>query len=123
MAFLSRMFTGLWGRDRRRDKRFDFDLPFIIVKGGDHPHGVRYQAKDWSTGGFKLANHREDLKMGDTLKGEIQFLSGPRGSFVAKVVHVDPSGSIGLQFIELFPSEFLFPVKTEEYKDQRRQVK
>ena len=110
MAFLSRMLTRLWGRDRRRDKRFDVDLPFIIVKGGDYPQGVRYQAKDWSTGGFKLANPRETIEVGDTLKGEILFLSGPRGSFVAKVVHIDPDGSIGAQFIEVSPPEFLFPV-------------
>ncbi len=114
MSLLSRILTPLRLRDRRRHKRFDIDLLFIIVKRGDYPQGVRYQATDWSTGGFKLENHRENLKMGDTLKGEIQFLSGPRGSFVAKVVHVDPGGSIGLQFIELFPPEFLFPVKIEE---------
>ena len=109
MALLSRILTLLGARDRRRHKRFNFPLPLIIVKI-DHKI-VRYKAEDWSASGFKLANYPEKLKVGDTLKGEIQFASGPQGTFVAKVAHILPDGSIGTQFIELSPPEFLFPVK------------
>ncbi len=105
MAFLSGLLARLRVRDRRKDKRFDTDLPLIILDG------VNYRAKNWSVGGFRLTNYRKTVNLNDTLKGMIQFPSGPRGTFVAKVANTLPDNSIGAQFIELSPPEFLFPVK------------
>jgi hypothetical protein len=111
MAFLSELLTRLRVRNRRRDKRFDVDLPYIILVNDDHPNGVHYRAEDWSVGGFRLTNYRERVKLNDTLIGKIQFPSGPQGTFVAKVSYILSDDSIGAEFIELSPPEFLFPVK------------
>ncbi len=105
MASLSGLLARLRVRDRRKDKRFDADLPLIILDG------VNCRAKNWSVGGFRLTNYREGVKLNDTLVGKIQFPSGPQGTFVAKVANTLPDNSIGAQFIELSPPEFLFPVK------------
>lgn len=108
---VSRILSMLRLRNQRRHKRFNVDLPFIIIKSDAYPQGVRYQAADWSLGGFKLEQCGEKVKEGDILQGDIQFLSGPRGSFIANVAHIHSEGTFGARFLEIIPAEFLFPVK------------
>lgn len=108
---MSRILSTLRLRNQRRHERFNIDLPLIILKTRAYPQGIRYQAADWSKGGFRLERCGESVRAGDSLRGDIQFLSGPRGSFVARVVRADSAGSIGAEFTDLVPEEFLFPVR------------
>ena len=116
MTLFSKIFTLFGARNRRKHKRLKVPAPLIIVKS--NRRGVRYTAEDWSVNGFKLAKYHEKVKVDDTLEGRIEFANGPQGTFVAKVVYIHPDGSIGAQFLELSPPEFLFPVK--EYKKRGR---
>ncbi len=109
VALLSRIRTVLGTEDRRKHERFNVPVPLVIVKSGKR--GVRYKVEDWSVDGFKLASYHKEAKVDDILEGRIEFANGPQGTFVARVVHTCPDGSIGIQFKELIPPEFLFPVK------------
>ena len=109
MGLFSQIRTVLGTEDRRKHERFKIPVPLVTVKNGKR--GVRYKAEDWSVDGFKLAKFHEEIQVNDTFEGRIEFANGPQGRFVARVVHTGPDGSIGTQFKELSPPEFLFPVK------------
>ena len=109
MGLFSQIRTVLRTEDRRQHERFKVPVPLVIVKSGKR--GVRYRAEDWSVDGIKLANYHEEARIDDTLEGRIEFANGPQGRFVGRVAYAHADGSVGIQFKELNPPEFLFPVK------------
>lgn len=91
----------LHAAERRRFQRIE--LPRIRLR----IDGKRYDAIDWSLGGFKVGRCHLSLASGENVAGRIQLEHGPSGEFVAEVVGVREDGEVAFRLLEITPSVFL----------------
>lgn len=94
---LSRFLNKLRGNDERRQfPRADEPPMSLVIDGRD------YVTRNWSLGGFWIADFAPPVSPGDRLSGALsgRAASTP-GEFVAEVVWVDGARNIGLRLLEL----------------------
>jgi hypothetical protein len=94
---LSRFLSKLRGADeRRRFPRAEEPAMSLVIDGRT------YLTKNWSLGGFWIADFAASTTPGDRLAGALSGrAASTRGEFVAEVVWVDGARNIGLRLLEL----------------------
>lgn len=83
--------------DRRRSPRFTKPALWVELDGR------RYRARDWSLGGFRVADFGKPVRSREKLTGRVEGI-GCVGSFSAEVVRVHEDGSMAGRFLEITPA-------------------
>jgi len=100
LSWWSRLRARLRVRERREHLRVYTEQLRIVIDG------AQYMTRDWSLGGFRIADRGGAYKAGDVLAGQVRYGRRGSGEFVGEVVNADDDG-IGVRFSEITPSLFV----------------
>ena len=92
LAFLKKMV----GLNRRRKSRIEHPGLTLTIER------KAYETFDWGMGGFRIAKFKRDIKVGETIEGQISAYRGSNGgTFTAAVVRLTDDRGFGACWSEI----------------------